>query len=204
MDASGNRSSKSWDVAATSGTGSPFVDLPAGHWSKTYVEYLYAHNILTGSSSGGKWYVRPDSNMTRSEFAVMLARWLDLDLNDYADVQLPFADADKIESWALGAAKAMYDLGIMEGTNYGSGLIFDPKGSVTRAQALTMLGRIQPRGYARADLSAFPDGSSVPSWAAPYMETLFAQGILTGSDGKLLPNANMTRAQASKVLYLMW
>ena len=204
VDASGNRSSKSWDVAAASGTGTPFVDLPNGHWSKTYVEYLYAHNILTGSSSGGKWYVRPDSNMTRSEFAVMLMRWLGLDPDDYADVQLPFADADTIESWALNAAKAMYDLGIMEGTNNGGGLIFDPKGSVTRAQALTMLGRIQPRGYARADLSAFPDGSSVPSWAASYMETLFAQGILTGSDGKLLPNAYMTRAQAAKVLYLMW
>ena len=40
--------------------------------------------------------------------------------------------------------------------------------------------------------------------AAPYLETMYAQGILTGSDGRLEPNGPMTRGQACKVLYMMW
>ena len=32
---------------------------------------------------------------------------------------------------------------------------------------------------------------------------MVAQGVLTGSDGKLAPNDPMTRAQACKLLYMM-
>ena len=55
-----------------------------------------------------------------------------------------------------------------------------------------------------ASLSAFSDSADVPDWAAPYLETMYAQGILTGSDGRLEPNGPMTRGQACKVLYMMW
>ena len=128
-----------------------------------------------------------------------------LDEEDYADVQLPFADADEIASWALPAAKAMYALGIMTGNGGADGTVtFDAASTITRAQAVTMLGRIQEKGYASADLSSFPDSADVPSWAESYMETMYAQGILAGSDGRLNPNGAMTRGQACKILYMMW
>ena len=141
--------------------------------------------------------------MTRMEFAVMVFRYLGLDAADYADVELSFADNDAIQSWALDAVKAMYALGIMQGNQEAGGVYFSPSATITRAQAITMLGRLQEKGFASDDLSAFSDSADVPSWALSYVQTMVAQGILTGSDGKLSPNDPMTRSQACKLLYMM-
>ena len=207
-DQSGNLSRASWDAARESGA-SPFPDLttPDGgkHWAADYVNYFYLHGVITGVERDGVAYAEPDRGMTRAEFAVMLCRWLGLDGADYAQTELPFADAGAIEPWALDAARAMYAEGIMLGTGQADGTVtFDPNDVVTRAQAMTMLGRLQKRGYPAASLSAFSDSADVPDWAAPYLETMYAQGILTGSDGRLEPNGPMTRGQACKVLYMMW
>ena len=206
-DASGNRARKTWEVAATDGAASPFADNTYAdgtpHWAATYLDRLYELGILTGEEENGVRYVRPDRNMTRMEFAVMVFRYLGLDAADYADVELSFADNDAIQSWALDAVKAMYALGIMQGNQEAGGVYFSPSATITRAQAITMLGRLQEKGYPTDDLSAFSDSASVPSWALPYVQTMVAQGILTGSDGKLAPNDPMTRAQACKLLYMM-
>ena len=206
-DASGNRVRQVWDVAATTAAASPFVDNVNAdgtpHWAATYLDRLYEMGVLTGEEENGQRYVRPNRNMTRMEFAVMVFRYLGLSAADYENVQLPFQDNGKIQSWALTAVKAMYSLGIMTGNQEANGLYFDPSGTITRAQVITMLGRLQEKGYASNDLSAFSDSKDVPSWALSYVQTMVAQGILTGSDGKLTPNAAMTRAEACKLLYMM-
>ena len=206
-DASGNRARKTWEVAATDGAASPFADNAYAdgtpHWAATYLDRLYELGILTGEEENGVRYVRPDRNMTRMEFAVMMFRYLGLSAADYENVQLPFADNASIPDWALSAVKAMYSLGIMQGNQEAGGIYFSPSATITRAQAITMLGRLQEKGYPTDDLSAFSDSASVPSWALPYVQTMVAQGILTGSDGKLAPNDPMTRAQACKLLYMM-
>ena len=206
-DASGNRARKTWEVAATDGAASPFADnLNADgstHWAATYLDRLYELGILTGEEENGVRYVRPDRNMTRMEFAVMMFRYLGLSEADYANVELPFADNAAIPDWAATAVKAMYSLGIMQGNQEAGGVYFSPSATITRAQAITMLGRLQEKGYPTDDLSAFSDSADVPSWALSYVQTMVAQGILTGSDGKLSPNDPMTRAQACKLLYMM-
>ena len=58
-------------------------------------------------------------------------------------------------------------------------------------------------GYAAAELSAFTDAASVPDWAATHLKTMVAQNVINGSNGKLNPNAAMTRAQALKILSFM-
>ena len=206
MDTSGNIASLSWDIGTAAA--SPFTDLvnPDGtpHWASAPVNYLYQEGILTGISENGGLAAKPDKAMTRAEFAVMLTRWLGIDASQYADTAVPFADLSAIDDWALNAAKAMYALGVMQGTGQADGTVtFDAKSTITRAQAITMLGRLQQRGYATTDISSFADSASVPDWSRPYMETMYAQGILSGSAGQLNPNGSMTRAQACKILYLM-
>ncbi len=207
-DQSGNLIRASWDVARESSE-SPFPDLTLAdggkHWAADYVNYFYLHGVVTGVERDGEVYAEPDRGMTRAEFAVMIYRWLGLNASDYAQTELPFSDAGEIESWALDAARAMYAEGIMQGTGRSDGTVtFDPDEIITRAQAMTMLGRLQERGYVTASLEGFSDSADVPDWAAPYLETMYAQGILSGSDGRLEPNAPMTRGQACKVLYMLW
>ncbi len=207
-DASGNRSRKSWDVTAAAGVTAPFVDNvnPDGsaHWAAECIQYLYDQNLITGYEEKGKSYVKPDKHMTRAEFAVMLFRYLGLNAADYSGLSVPFADLNKIDAWALDAAKAMYALGIMQGSGTADGRVyFEPQAVITRAQAITMLGRLQEKGFPTAELTDFKDARDVPDWALSHMQTMVAQGILSGSDGRLNPNASMTRAQACKVLYMM-
>lgn len=206
-DVSGNIASLSWDIG--SAAASPFTDLTlasgSAHWASDPINYFYQEGIITGFEENGGYTAKPDKQMTRAEFAVMLTRWLGINADDYASVQVPFADLASIDEWALNAAKAMYVLGVMQGTGHSDGTVtFDAKSTITRAQAITMLGRLQERGYATTDISSFSDSGDVPDWSLPYMQTMYAQGILSGTDdGRLNPNGPMTRGQACKVLYLM-
>lgn len=67
--------------------------------------------------------------MTRAEFAVLMLRYLGLDGEDYAAVEVPFADMDKVDAWAANAVRAAYTLGLITGAAAGDQLIFDPQGS---------------------------------------------------------------------------
>ena len=64
---------------------------------------------------------------------------------------------------------------------------------------MTMLGRVLA-SQVKQDLSGFADGGSVSSWARPYVETLVGQGVVEGSNGKLNPQAHITRGEAAKLL----
>ena len=169
------------------------------YWAATYVDYLYTSGITTGYSDGT---FRPNQNITRAQFAVMLYRYLGLDESKYAGVKLPFADNSQIADYAVPAIKALYTEGIINGSTGSDGkLYFNPNASLTRAQAATMIGRTQEKGYATVELT-FTDAGKIPAYATYYIQTMAAQGIIGGyTDGSFKPNANITRGQMAKILY---
>jgi hypothetical protein len=132
----------------------------------------------------------------------MLYRYLGLDESQYAGVTLPFADNSAIPEYAVPAIKALYTEGIINGTTGSDGkLYFNPGSSLTRAQAATMIGRTQEKGYATAALT-FTDAASIPAYATYYIQTMAAQGIIGGyEDGSFRPGSNITRGQMAKILY---
>ena len=133
----------------------------------------------------------------------MVARWMDLDLTQYANVELPFVDAASIPDWALNEVKAMYSLGILKGGANESGLTVNALATISRAEAMTILGRIQGKGYVSQPLTDFTDASSVPAWSLSYVESLVGQGIISGYNGLLRPNDSVTRAEVCKMLFYL-
>lgn len=195
-DASGNIGRASCDIAATSGT-SQFSDT-AGYWAGTYVDWLKTAGITTGFEDGT---FRPNTSITRQQFAVMLYRYLGLDGTQYASVSLPFADNSGIGEYAQTAIKTLYSMGILNGSEENGKIYFHPAASLTRAQAATMIGRTQQRGYAAAELS-FTDAASIPAYASYYIRTMVAQKVISGyEDGAFRPNKSITRGQMAKILY---
>lgn len=196
-DASGNIGRASCDIAA-SGESRQFTDID-GYWAADYVDWLKTAGITTGYSDGT---FRPGKNITRQEFAVMLYRYLGLDGAGYDTVALPFADSDKISDYAVTAVKALYSKGIINGSTGSDGkLYFSPDSNLKRSQAAAMIGRTQPKGYAAASLN-FTDAASIPSYAAYYIQTMVAQGVIGGyADGTFRPGTNITRGQMAKILY---
>lgn len=195
-DASGNIGRASVDIPPY-GVSHKFTDID-DYWAADYVDFLYNADITTGYSDGT---FRPNQNISRAQFAVMLYRYLKLDANKYESVSLPFADLGQIPAYTLPAAKALYSEGIITGSEKNGKLYFNPDSSLTRAQAAAMIGRTQAKGYAEAELT-FTDNGKIPAYAAPYIRTMTAQGVISGySDGSFKPNNNITRGQMAKILY---
>ena len=196
-DASGNIGRASVDTEPY-GVEHRFTDIET-YWGATFVDFLYNAGITTGYEDGT---FRPDQKITRAQFAVMLYRYLGLDEADYEHVVLPFADNAKIGSYAVPAIKALYTEGIINGSTGKDGrLYFNPNSSLTRAQAATMIGRTQEKGYDSVELT-FADAAKIPAYATAYIQTMAAQGVISGyTDGTFKPNNPITRGQMAKILY---
>ena len=90
---------------------------------------------LTGLPDGT---VKPNSSMSRQEYAVIICRLLKLDVNKDIAAAGKFKDAAKIPAWSKGAIGAAVKLGYMQGDANNT---FDPNGPITRGQAVAVLER---------------------------------------------------------------
>ena len=207
VDQSGNVGRGSYNILPTTNEDgsttyqSPFADMTA-HWADLYTTYLHDMGVIQGVESSAGLLFQPDKNITRGEFSLMVARWMGLDLTAYSDVTLPFADLDTTPSWCVDAMKAMYAEGIIKGSLDNGVLMGRATASISRAEAMTILGRIQGKGYVTQSLT-FSDAASVPAWSLPYVESLVGQGIISGYDNQLRPNDSVTRAEVAKMLFYL-
>ncbi len=201
-DNSGNISTESLEIKAGQSNYKAFADT-ASHWSEGYVNFVAEQGIITGSVSDGQYYFNPSRNLTRAEFAVIMARYLQLEVP--TEMTLDVIDADKIPSWALDSVKAVYANGIMTGSlNTATGeMMFNPTNNITRAEVMTVIGKTIEKGYEISELTA-TDSGNVPSWSYPYVETLVSLGYIGGyPDGTILPMNNITRGEIAKILYTL-
>ena len=202
-DASGNQRRASVELRPTGDRALPFADVE-GHWAKDHIVYLYDQGVTNGRQAGdGSLVFDPNTNITRAEFATMLARWLRADLTGGAGVTLPFVDDGDIPSWARGAVGYLYQAGVMTGSLEGDGLYGKPNDPITRCQAMTMLGRIQPKGFAVQE-TVFADDGDIPAWARDHVYTLAGQGVVSGYEGLVRPLDPITRGEVAKLLTTMW
>ena len=202
-DPCGNLGRDSVTVAGSSSR-HPFADMK-GHWAESYTIRLNELGIITGMTAGGVTNFNPNRSITRGDFALMAARWMGLDPEAYAQVKLPYADTASIPAWDLNAVKALYDLGIMTGSKGADGTLrANAKSSITRAEAMTILGRMLEKGYGQADLSVFSDQNKIPAWSRTHVATLVELGVVNGSNGQLRPGASVTRAEVAKMLMTLF
>lgn len=201
VDISGNVGRASYDIPGEAVV--EFADM-VDHWAQPYAGYLFEQGITYGVADGDQVYFQPNSNITRAEFFTLVARWMGLDLAEYEDVELPFADLADIPEWAVAPVKAMYQRGVVQGSLDGGVLYLHPMSGVSRCEVMTILGRTQMKGYPEVELSDFTDSGEVPAWAESYVRSLVGQGIVKGyGDGTLKVTAPMTRGEAAKVLWAL-
>ena len=168
-----------------------FKDLPAGAWYKESVGYALANGLMNGTGDG---IFQPDGALTRAMLVTILYRSAGEPSVD--GLKNPFQDvADgqwytKAVVWAAGK-------GIVNGT---SETTFDPDASITREQIAAILHRYAGKPETKGDLASFPDAETVSGYAKTAMAWTVEKGIIGGSDGKLDPRSNATRAQVAAIL----
>jgi uncharacterized repeat protein (TIGR02543 family) len=172
----------------------PFDDVNVGDWFQAAVEYVYRNGIMTGTSA-----TTFDPNVTLSR--AMVAQIL-YNLEDQPAVTEEITFTDSGTHWAAKAIAWAQETGVVSGYEDNT---FRPNKAVTREELAQMLyNYAKYKGYdltASGDLTAFPDGSKVSSWAKEAMAWANGNKLINGHDNGILePGGDSTRAQAASIL----
>ncbi len=166
-------------------------------WAKEEMKLAVSHGLLPKEYR--KNYQKPISRLVFSKLAVILlekinSKTIDTILVDKGLSTNPvFTDTDDISVLSANA------LGIINGMGDG---MFNPNGTLTRAQCAAILNRIaNVQGIATAGYTqSFSD--TVNHWVAPELGWPVANGIIKGvGQNKFDPNGQLTTEQAVVMIY---
>ncbi|WP_418375836.1 S-layer homology domain-containing protein [Agathobaculum sp.] len=153
-----------------------FDDVASSDWFADAVKYVADKGLMSGTGSDK---FAPSATTTRAMLMTILARYAGEDTTGGATWY------EKGMEWAKAK-------GVSDGTN--------PNASITREQLVTMLYRYAGSPKADGKLDSFSDSASVSTYAADAMQWAVANGIVNGSNGKLNPQNNATRAEVAAIL----
>ncbi|MBD8519725.1 NEAT domain-containing protein [Lysinibacillus fusiformis] len=175
----------------------PFKDISKDA-NKDAILSLYSLGIVKAQDN-----FRPNDNITRSQFALMVAR----SLNVSSTKDAGFKDTGKLSAEAVQAINALAEAGIVKkATN------FNPNDTLTRQQAAVMIYRTvthvagKETSFGDTSLSYYADGAKVKDEEAKKaFALLYAGKVMTGSptaDGKTVIDANspLKRSHMAKIL----
>ena len=195
--------SKTFKILGEGGTGSdgdesesdtPFEDVDPKKWYYSAVNWAYTNGLLTGTSDTE---FDPNGQMTRGMLVTVLYR---MEGRPEVTESNKFADVSNKKYYAKAITWAS-SMGIVAGYSNGD---FGPEDSITREQIAKILYLYAKyKGYdvsKSADLSEFSDAAKVSGYAEKYMKWTVAEGLIQGSNGKLNPKGNATRAEISAIL----
>ena len=173
----------------------PFRDVSKGSWYYDDVMYAFENGLMNGVSTTR---FAPEKALTRAELVTVLYRMADSPAVS-ADAARVFSDVSA-GAWYAGAVGWGYETGIVKGYSNGT---FAPDAEVTREEMITFLYRyyqMQGEDVSASAALNFSDAGNVNTFALDAMRWAVAEGILTGSAGRLLPKGQTTRAQMAAVL----
>jgi hypothetical protein len=170
-----------------------YNDLPEGHWADDPVQYLSSLGVISGYGDGS---FRPNTNVTRAQFAKMLVGALGWEVQTPANPS--FSDVAP-DFWAYGFIETAAAHGVISGYSDGT---FRPAATVTRAQLAKMVS--VALGWtmqvpAPVNFTDVAEGD----WVYNYAMMVSSAEVMSGySDNTFRPNAPATRAQIAKILTL--
>ena len=153
-----------------------YSDVKTGDWYADAVKYVSDKGLMSGTGSDK---FAPSATTTRAMLMTVLARYAGEDTTGGATWY------EKGMNWAKAK-------GVSDGTN--------PNANITREQLVTMMYRYAGSPKADGKLDSFSDAASVSTYAASAMQWAVANGIVNGSNGKLNPQDNATRAEVAAIL----
>ncbi|MGQ5392387.1 S-layer homology domain-containing protein [Paenibacillus sp. M.A.Huq-84] len=171
-----------------------FSDI-SGHWAETNIKQAVSTGIVSGYPNGS---FKPNTTVTRAEFAVMLINALKPQRDGAA---LAFTDKEKIGAWTQKAVAQAVQAGIINGYEDGS---FRPDAEITRSEMAAMIANALGKSIQATVTTSFVDDKDIPAWAKGAVAAMYKQGILEGKGpNQFAPGDKTTRAEAVTVLLKM-
>ncbi|MEK3885573.1 S-layer homology domain-containing protein [Paenibacillus sp. PL2-23] len=178
-----------------------------GHWAYDYIREAISLGFVKGYPNGS---FKPNANVTRAQFAAMLAQALGLQAGTGASTGadadagagiLAFRDAASIPDWAKASIAAVLKAGLITGYENGE---FRPNQPISRAEIVVILMRTLELPDTGALQTGFVDNGDIPEWARTAAAVAFREGLVQGRSGnRFVPNGLATRAEAAKLVVLL-
>ena len=170
------------------------------NWAYPGIQYCVTHGIMGGMGDGT---FAPTGTTTRAQIVQIL---YNLEGTPAVSGTTPFTDLTA--NWYKPAILWAYQNNVVAGTSPNT---FAPDQPVTREQIAVILTQYMfhvlkmERTWTPADLSKFPDGANVSSWAKEAMQDAVALGLINGtkaSDGVVYldPQGSAARQQVATIL----
>ena len=170
------------------------------NWAYPGIQYCVTHGIMGGMGDGT---FAPTGTTTRAQIVQIL---YNLEGTPAVSGTTPFTDLTA--NWYKPAILWAYQNNVVAGT---SPTTFDPERPVTREQIAVILTQYMfhvlkmERTWTPANLSKFPDGAQVSSWAKEAMQDAVALGLINGTkapDDKVYldPQGSAARQQVATIL----
>jgi hypothetical protein len=165
-----------------------FSDVPSSYWAGDFIFRLNSLGYISGYPDGT---FRPDTSITRAEFATVLVKAFKLPVT----AGKVFGDTNS--HWAVNYIATAYAAGIATGYNDDS---FGPEDLITREQMAVMIVKAAKIKEADAEITC-TDSNKISAWAKDAMTAAAQNGIMSGyPDGSFNPQGKATRAEAVAVI----
>ena len=168
----------------------PGLTLPsrAEHWADTYLDQLVDWGVLRADQTAD-----PDAALTRADFMAIINR-----AYGYTETgPIPFEDVLPTD-WFYDDVSIAYTAGYMAGT---SDITASPYDSLTREQAVCILGRNMMMQDTPGESLAFSDSRDVSDWARGTVKTAVDNYIISGyPDNTFQPKSAISKAQMAVLI----
>lgn len=166
-----------------------FKDI-GNHWGKKQIKLAQKMELVSGYTDGT---VKPDKNVTREEFAVLVSRAFKI---NPIDANTNLKDID--DSWAKGYISALNKKGVITGYVDGT---FKPKDEITRGEMVAVMAKIINSSEFDTSGNSVIFNDTNKHWAKGYVDSVSKLGVVRGvGKGKFAPNKTTTRAEAIVVI----
>ena len=175
----------------------PFDDVRRGDWFYDDVRYVYETGLMNGTANR---IFAPSISTTRAMIVTILWR---LEGSPVVNFAMRFRDVVE-DAWYSEAVRWAAANGIVTGYTEQT---FGPNDNIAREQLAAILHRYANyKGYdvsvgEDTNILSFDDAQTISGYAVPAMQWACGAGLMQGSNRKLLPTAQATRAQVAAMLH---
>lgn len=160
----------------------------AGHWAEKSIEKMVALGAIKGYPDET---FKPDSTITRAEFATALKKAFGLESNN------PKVYTDTAGHWSKDYVGAAAACGVVSGYDNSR---FGPDDPITREQMAVLVTKAA-KLLAPTKKAVFTDSANISGWAGDAVSAAAENGIIKGyPDNTYGPNEIATRAEAVTVI----
>ena len=154
-----------------------------------YLDRMVEYGFLQGDTGG----LRPYSEITRAEFVTIVNRAFGYSRQGGH----PFTDVPET-AWYAQDVDIAYTEGYISGTSANT---FSPYASLTREEAVTIIGRNLMLEPAVGEDITFTDSRNLSVWSRGLVSTAVQYGVVSGyPDGSFRPQQAVTRGEAAIML----